>query len=222
MADESQCVGSRKKAHDKKYRETHQEKRRAQRKAYYMAHRDEARAAAKEWRTSHLEHALEVAAVYRKAHRGELAASSRVYYALHRDAANEKQRTYRQTHRQEKRATDRVYGAQHKQERVARHKAWVAEHPQESLEHWRRGKLKRYRLLAGTRCDLTFSQWEAIKASQGFRCLACGEVRPLTKDHIKPVSLGGEHTASNIQGLCKSCNSQKATRIVDYRNESGV
>lgn len=68
--------------------------------------------------------------------------------------------------------------------------------------------LRRSRLTAG-RCDLTDEQWQMIKATYKNRCAYCGEKKALTKDHVVPVSKGGEHTAANIVPACQSCNSRK-------------
>jgi 5-methylcytosine-specific restriction endonuclease McrA len=64
--------------------------------------------------------------------------------------------------------------------------------------------------------DLTPEQWKSIKEKHGFACNMCGLKEPeitLTLDHIVPISKGGEHTALNIQPLCKSCNSSKGNRL---------
>lgn len=61
--------------------------------------------------------------------------------------------------------------------------------------------------------DLTGKEWQEIKQSQGFKCVHCGKNLKLTIDHIIPVSKGGLHTKSNIQGLCKPCNSSKNNKI---------
>ena len=47
-----------------------------------------------------------------------------------------------------------------------------------------------------------------------FRCAHCGtaEQAKLTIDHIVPVSKGGQDLLSNLQILCKSCNSKKGTK----------
>lgn len=47
-----------------------------------------------------------------------------------------------------------------------------------------------------------------------FSCLHCGEknVKLLSIDHIKPVSKGGDDHISNLQILCRSCNSSKGNK----------
>ena len=50
-------------------------------------------------------------------------------------------------------------------------------------------------------------------------CLACEESKPLTVDHIIPLSLGGSNTIDNIQPLCRSCNSRKRVTSIDFREK---
>lgn len=40
-------------------------------------------------------------------------------------------------------------------------------------------------------------------------CLFCGATEKLSVDHIKPVIRGGTNDESNLQCLCRSCNSRK-------------
>lgn len=74
------------------------------------------------------------------------------------------------------------------------------------------------RLNGGTHTD---QQWEALKRRCGYRCCKCQRLESvnnqLTRDHIIPISLGGTNNISNIQPLCRECNSVKGARIVDYR-----
>lgn len=49
-------------------------------------------------------------------------------------------------------------------------------------------------------------------------CLKCGAKQKLTIDHIIPISNGGENKLSNLQTLCKSCNSVKRNTFKDYRH----
>lgn len=50
-----------------------------------------------------------------------------------------------------------------------------------------------------------------------FKCVYCGEKEnsKLTIDHKKPVSLGGSDKFTNLQILCKSCNSRKSNKWID-------
>lgn len=66
--------------------------------------------------------------------------------------------------------------------------------------------------------DLTNEQWQALVEKYQGRCLACGrDDLPLTRDHIVPLTKGGALTLSNVQPLCRPCNSSKKANIIDYR-----
>lgn len=49
----------------------------------------------------------------------------------------------------------------------------------------------------------------------GFECQHCGSRESLTVDHIHPESKGGTSEMSNLQTLCRRCNSKKGTRVVE-------
>lgn len=68
--------------------------------------------------------------------------------------------------------------------------------------------------------SFTAVEWLALKKANNFTCLKCGKREPeikLTVDHIIPVTDGGSSDITNIQPLCKPCNSAKGTRAVDLR-----
>lgn len=101
-----------------------------------------------------------------------------------------------------------------------------------NIEHNRqRGVIaahKRQARLKAVRNDLTLEQWLGIKEFYENKCVYCGATnKPLTIDHIQPISKGGEHTASNIAPACKSCNSRKWNKLLpdpilaQLRGESG-
>jgi 5-methylcytosine-specific restriction endonuclease McrA len=66
----------------------------------------------------------------------------------------------------------------------------------------------------------------AICDRQGYRCKYCGRhmVAPyehgnklsLTKDHVVPLSKGGNHEESNIVACCLECNSSKSSRMLEH------
>ena len=49
-----------------------------------------------------------------------------------------------------------------------------------------------------------------VFAGDNYQCIDCGSVIDLIIDHIQPVSSGGSNDPSNLQTLCRSCNSVKS------------
>lgn len=61
-----------------------------------------------------------------------------------------------------------------------------------------------------------------VYALHGCRCLCCGETEKIELDHVIPVSLGGSNDVDNLQPLCRSCNSKKADRYIDFRGDQAA
>jgi len=53
----------------------------------------------------------------------------------------------------------------------------------------------------------------SVYKRDGFECLACGVRGNLTIDHVIPQSKGGSDDESNLQTLCRPCNSRKGARL---------
>lgn len=62
--------------------------------------------------------------------------------------------------------------------------------------------------------NFTNAEWIAVCERFGWTCPCCGKCKPLTRDHIVPILRGGDNFISNIQPLCKSCNSRKNNKII--------
>lgn len=63
------------------------------------------------------------------------------------------------------------------------------------------------------------SEWRNLCDFYQGTCLCCGaNDKPLTPDHVIPLSCGGSNRIDNIQPLCLSCNLKKGTKIIDYRS----
>ena len=52
-----------------------------------------------------------------------------------------------------------------------------------------------------------------VYARDRYRCVTCGSHDDLTLDHIHPVSKGGSNEPSNLQTMCRVCNSRKGATL---------
>ena len=74
----------------------------------------------------------------------------------------------------------------------------------------RRGKRGTRRRPAARRRKLPFRQvWDR----DGWQCVTCGTHKDLTVDHITPLAVGGTDDFSNLQTMCRPCNSRKGARV---------
>jgi len=62
---------------------------------------------------------------------------------------------------------------------------------------------------------------KALFARDAFLCLYCGNhflARDLSRDHIKPISRGGQDHWQNVVTACKRCNNHKAGQTPEQAN----
>ena len=74
---------------------------------------------------------------------------------------------------------------------------------------------KRRVTLKSTVATLTAAEWAEILACYNHSCAYCGRTdRPLTRDHVIPLSKGGHHIKENIVPACRSCNCKKHNKLI--------
>lgn len=105
---------------------------------------------------------------------------------------------------------------------------WVKANPEKHKENsrrwaknnrlYRQAKLVEYKASRrGAEGRFSKEEWVSICEAGGWLCWRCLKRKPLTVDHIIPLSRGGTNWISNIQPLCRKCNSEKNVNAVSYR-----
>lgn len=92
------------------------------------------------------------------------------------------------------------------------HRRYAKNHP-ENMKHL---KARRYARERGAAGKHTLAEWIELKQQFDNKCAICREAKPLTKDHIIPLSHNGSDNIQNIQPLCRNCNSQKHNRVHEH------
>ena len=178
--------------------------KRASAAKYRREHRGEIAAL----RQANTENARQYMAKWRPEHRARLRALSVRWHRAHparvRELGARRYRANVEAHR--------VRNAKYQKENAGRLRlvaaAWRETHP-ETLRATRQRRRTRQMLAPGR--GVTLEQWQGVlEASLGI-CAYCNRQRPLTMEHIDPLSRGGKHDIENIAAICKSCNASKGT-----------
>lgn len=90
---------------------------------------------------------------------------------------------------------------------------WYKSHPEYEM---RRSHIRRQRVSSAA-THYTIAEWRKLRRDFGNVCLRCGRTEDLTLDHVIPLVMGGDNHISNLQLLCRTCNSWKNARIMDFR-----
>jgi 5-methylcytosine-specific restriction endonuclease McrA len=146
------------------------------------------------------------------------------YYRNHRALCLERAETYRKENPDKVKAATDLWFAKNKEYR-RKYKAKYRRQHREQIAEYRKANRERnlvYKANRKTRLTnaggaFTLKEWITLCIRYGNKCLCCDKTKPLTVDHVIPVSKGGTSYISNIQPLCGPCNSTKHDNVVDYR-----
>ena len=121
------------------------------------------------------------------------------------------------------------YYLTHKEQLKESARKWNKENKERANEHVRkyyrtpkgkalsqRGEAKRRANLKEVINTLTSEEWLNILKEYDYKCAYCGKKLidsfDTTRDHIIPLSKGGDNTKENIVPACRSCNCKKGGR----------
>ena len=147
-----------------------------------------------------------------------------------RGKVNKYQREYRRADPETHREQNRIWAANNRDKVYETSRKWRLANKDKMAGYRRKWKknnpehktAERYRRRANMRqVQSEHYDFKAICEHYDNRCVKCGEKKPLTVDHIQPVSKHGPNIAANIQPLCRGCNAAKGAKHIDYRSDAG-
>lgn len=169
--------------------------------------------------------------VYNQKHREKLINGRRRYWNDNKEYINEQRRIDRRENPEKYEKSSRAYSIRNRDKLNAKsrlfrlnnpdktrqlNRAYREKHPEKFTEIANRRRVRKLNAPGSH----TIAEWEALKLYYNYTCLCCGRREPeikLTRDHIIPLVKHGSDYIDNIQPLCRSCNSSKNVKIIDYR-----
>lgn len=136
-------------------------------------------------------------------------ANAEAICAATREACREYARKRRRENPEAARAASRRWSAKNPGRMAAICRAYAKANP----EVFRRAARLRRARKAMVATTLTNAEWTEALAVFNGACAYCLRAdRPLTQDHMVPISRGGPHSLENIVPACGPCNSRKGDR----------
>jgi 5-methylcytosine-specific restriction endonuclease McrA len=144
-------------------------------------------------------------------------ARAKEYYRVHKEELKEKAKEYRKKNREKLNRKQREYlrnRESYYKEYAKDYSKWYYETNREKMnEGFVISAAKRRAQMEKSGGDgVTLKQWRQTKEEYNNLCAYCNQKKPLSMDHIVPVSKGGIHDVSNIVPACRSCNSKKGNK----------
>jgi 5-methylcytosine-specific restriction endonuclease McrA len=169
----------------------------------------------KEYYQKNKEYLLNCNREYRKTEQGKI--SRKKTYEKYKNNIIEKTKKYYQEHKKQKLDYDRKYLRTNREKIMARHSQWTkTEMGKASRQRIKIVRRVREREIINT---LTSQEWLDILKEYDYKCAYCGiefdENTLPTRDHIIPISKGGNNIKNNIIPACQSCNSRKKDKLVN-------
>jgi len=112
-----------------------------------------------------------------------------------------------------------------KERMLSTHKEWRDKNRNKIRSYWRNSiksgvhravqSRRRAKIKGASINDFTTGDWNDLQIEHDYRCAYCGDQpERLERDHVIPLSRGGNHTKSNIVPSCRSCNAVKNDRLL--------
>jgi 5-methylcytosine-specific restriction endonuclease McrA len=140
---------------------------------------------------------------------------AKAWYQDNPDAVKERARRWEKDNLERVHLLKKVWRGLHPDKVLARNQRYAEQHPDKILEKVHRRRAKKHGAIGG---HFTNNEWLDLLGKYGHKCLCCGRTDvPLERDHVIPLGPPHSDEITNIQPLCRSCNSRKGNKVIDYR-----
>jgi len=181
-------------------------------KKYYIKNKDKIKIYKKRYRQKHKEYCKEYEKEYRRTHKEKIKKDNKKYRTEHKEQIKENRRKWSKENKE--------YSKKYRNE----HKEYIKKYRKEYCKT-ENGKAANQRGHFARRArereiinNLTFDEWLEILKRYSWKCAYCGIGFDLfnrpERDHIIPISKGGNNTRKNIVPACRSCNAKKHNKIL--------
>lgn len=119
---------------------------------------------------------------------------------------------FRKQNREKIKLAARDYRASHPERTKATNTRYNTRHPDMYLLARTNYNHRRRAASTATVKPIRVWEWRALKKRQKYRCYYCGAKKPLTQDHVIPLSRDGAHEILNVVAVCLNCNGRKSNK----------
>ena len=172
---------------------------------------------------------------YYREHRKEILDRQKQYYKDNPEKVLEQNKLWKENNPEKIKRQHKKDYIKNKDSYLRRARKWQRENPEKYKEQHKKHSLKFFRTEKGRACrqrtntmrrvrmkkivnTLTAQEWLDILEKYNYKCAYCDtefEVENMpTRDHVIPISRGGNNTKENIVPACKSCNREKYNKIL--------
>lgn len=171
------------------------------------------------WAENNREKTVEMSRRWREHNPDKAAASGRRWRENNRERVLAKVKQWAINNKEKVNESNRRWAKNNPEKVTDRRRRWQRSNPDKVAVHQHRRRVAR----ANAAGSFTAAEWKALVEHYDHKCLCCGRSDiPMHVDHVIPLSKGGSNNIDNLQPLCKSCNSRKRDKTIDYRPNKGM
>ena len=137
------------------------------------------------------------------------------WHLLNKEKTTEAFRKYRAEHIDKRHEQSKAWNRTHSKSHSESNAKYSASHPEVARQITQNRRAREMAAVGVIKKE----EWIALLEKYDGKCLCCGSKNKIAMDHIVPLIAGGSHTIGNVQPLCRSCNSRKGVKTIDYRKE---